>query len=262
MAAAAACLVLAAAAAAAPAAAPAPGPAPGKNQPWDLQILHFNDNHARYSGSRDTQRWLESQQQCQTLSTPPLPPRAALHGTRAPRALHELTAAFLARRRFAPADYGFSTDCDGPKMEACFGGMARQTAAIKAERAAAAARGVDTLTLHAGDQFSGRLAWQMGGQTCRGVQRRERTPQLSLHVPARAVPSRAVPPDRTAHPFPSQAPSGRTSSQSRTTRSRHRCCGRWASTPLSSATTVRLMMPGGLPALGGPPPPPPAAHRT
>eukprot|EP00887_Chlorella_sp_A99_P005509 scaffold1.g5509.t1 len=36
---------------------------------------------------------------------------------------------------------------------ACFGGFARQAGAISAARAAAAARGVDTLVLHAGDQF-------------------------------------------------------------------------------------------------------------
>lgn len=54
-----------------------------------------------------------------------------------------------------PADYGFSANCEGDKGDACFGGMARQATVLNAQRAAAADRGVDTLTIHAGDQFSG-----------------------------------------------------------------------------------------------------------
>ena len=50
--------------------------------------------------------------------------------------------------RFEPADRSFGP-CTDPA--ACFGGFARQATAIKAAKAAAAANGIDTLVLHAGE---------------------------------------------------------------------------------------------------------------
>jgi hypothetical protein len=51
----------------------------------------------------------------------------------------------------------FGTQCDGDKAATCFGGFPRQATAVNAARAAAAQRGVDTLVLHAGDQFTGSI---------------------------------------------------------------------------------------------------------
>ena len=60
--------------------------------------------------------------------------------------------------RYEPADVQFGTQCDGARgEEVCFGGVARQVAAINAARAAAARRGGDSLVLHAGDQYQGTL---------------------------------------------------------------------------------------------------------
>lgn len=60
--------------------------------------------------------------------------------------------------RFEPADVQFGTQCNGTRgEEVCFGGVARQVSAINSARAAAARRGVDTLVLHAGDQYTGTL---------------------------------------------------------------------------------------------------------
>ncbi|PSC75913.1 5 -nucleotidase isoform B [Micractinium conductrix] len=59
--------------------------------------------------------------------------------------------------RFDPADANFGTQCSGGAADACFGGMARLATALDDARAAAAARGADTLVLHAGDQLTGTL---------------------------------------------------------------------------------------------------------
>lgn len=64
----------------------------------------------------------------------------------------------LTNRRFEPADVQFGTQCEGTRgEEVCFGGVARQVASINAARSAAARRGVDTLVLHACDQYTGTL---------------------------------------------------------------------------------------------------------
>ncbi|EFN56515.1 hypothetical protein CHLNCDRAFT_144120 [Chlorella variabilis] len=58
---------------------------------------------------------------------------------------------------YDPADTNFGTQCEGDKVDACFGGFAKQATVIDEARQAAAARGVDTLVLHAGDQYTGTL---------------------------------------------------------------------------------------------------------
>jgi hypothetical protein len=67
-----------------------------------------------------------------------------------------------------PADPLFGPQCGGGKEATCFGGAARQATAIKAAQVKAAARGADTLMLHAGDQLSGTV-WDTV-YTKRGVQ--------------------------------------------------------------------------------------------
>lgn len=59
--------------------------------------------------------------------------------------------------RYDPADTNFGPTCD---LEAgsptCFGGLARLATVLADAKKAAAAAGMDTLVLHAGDQFTGR----------------------------------------------------------------------------------------------------------
>lgn len=112
-----------------------PGPTPGTLAFWavallaigacavnaaglgvEIQVLHFNDNHAR----------------------------------------------------FTPTDAQYGSLCDDPGAVACFGGFARQATAIKAAKAAALQRGVPSLVLHAGDQFTG-TSWDTV-YTAEGVQ--------------------------------------------------------------------------------------------
>ncbi|KAL4445897.1 hypothetical protein ABPG77_009096 [Micractinium sp. CCAP 211/92] len=59
--------------------------------------------------------------------------------------------------RFEPADASFGTQCDGNASAACFGGFARLSTAISQAKAAAARDGMDTLVLHAGDEYTGSL---------------------------------------------------------------------------------------------------------
>ncbi|KAL4425700.1 hypothetical protein ABPG75_009716 [Micractinium tetrahymenae] len=59
--------------------------------------------------------------------------------------------------RFEPADVNFGTQCDGAASAACFGGFARLSTAISEAKAAAARDGMDTLVLHAGDEYTGSL---------------------------------------------------------------------------------------------------------
>lgn len=59
--------------------------------------------------------------------------------------------------RFEPADVSFGTQCAGNMSAACFGGFARLSTAISEAKAAAARAGMDTLVLHAGDEYTGSL---------------------------------------------------------------------------------------------------------
>lgn len=59
--------------------------------------------------------------------------------------------------RFEPADVSFGTQCAGNTSAACFGGFARLSTAISKAKAAAAQSGMDTLVLHAGDEYTGSL---------------------------------------------------------------------------------------------------------
>jgi 5'-nucleotidase len=59
---------------------------------------------------------------------------------------------------YDPSDANFGTTCDLENgAPTCFGGVARLATAIAEAKAEGAAAGMDTLVLHAGDQFTGTL---------------------------------------------------------------------------------------------------------
>lgn len=109
-------------------------------QPLEVQLVHLNDNHARWG--------LPAGNDGRSAAIPLLRRSRA---RRPPRFLPPCSPSY------DPADTNFGTQCEGDKVDACFGGFAKQATVIDEARQAAAARGVDTLVLHAGDQYTGTL---------------------------------------------------------------------------------------------------------
>ena len=65
-----------------------------------------------------------------------------------------------------PSDVNIGTTCDlDAGAPTCFGGLARLATALAEAKAEGAAAGMDSLVLHAGDQFTGRE--DGAGHTCR-----------------------------------------------------------------------------------------------